>query len=138
MREEEITKSIVTFLKKNGWKILSFDYPQSGSGIYLSPNCKSKKTKEVLGAIVPDVVAKKENQILIFENKPRISNSDVEKLGLIKSGEYSESITEKFGSVPSCIQVAVGIAPPRASFEPTACRGCRGHRRFHPHLVCRS
>lgn len=38
MREENVTKKIIKYLKKNEWEIISFDFPQSGTGIMILPD----------------------------------------------------------------------------------------------------
>ena len=54
MNEEFVTKSIIYYLKSNGWNIFSFDYPQSGTGYLIHPNSRFHKNKE---AVIPDIIA---------------------------------------------------------------------------------
>lgn len=69
MREENVTKKIIKYLKKNNWKIIAFDFPQSGTGIMILPDDnKSTKNKE---SIIPDIVAYKDKICVFFENKDR-------------------------------------------------------------------
>jgi len=91
MTEEQVTKAILNALAKNGWKIVAFDFPQSGSGKMLHPNENiSEKNK---GGIVPDVVAVKNGLCLFFENKDRFVSNDFHKVSaLIGDNQYSNSI----------------------------------------------
>lgn len=63
MREEEVTMILVKCLKKRGWKILSFDYPGSGTGFRLHKNGTNYKNKDT---IVPDIIAVKGGRSLVF------------------------------------------------------------------------
>lgn len=83
MREENVTKKIIKYLKKNEWKIISFDFPQSGTGIMILPDDnKSSKNKD---SIIPDIIAHKNNICLFFENKDRFVKADFDKVnGFIK------------------------------------------------------
>lgn len=38
MTEEQVTKALLQHLTDNGWHIVSFDFPQSGTGKVLHPN----------------------------------------------------------------------------------------------------
>lgn len=92
MREEQVTKAILSWLIGNGWKIVCFDFPQSGTGRLLHPNGTSEKNK---GAINPDVVAVRNDVCLFFENKDRFYHPDYEKVnGLIVHRDYSEAIDQ--------------------------------------------
>ena len=87
MTEEEITKKLLKWLAQNGWEIICFDFPQSGTGRQLHPNDRSSKTK---GIIIPDIVALKNKIVIDFENKDRFVYSDFEKVNeLRKSDDYS-------------------------------------------------
>lgn len=41
--EEQITKAILVWLEGNGWSILCYDFPQSGTAISLHPNDEYSK-----------------------------------------------------------------------------------------------
>ena len=46
MREEHVTKATLKWLLANGWEIVCFDFPQSGTGRFLHPNnAESEKTR---------------------------------------------------------------------------------------------
>lgn len=108
LREEFITKAILRYLDSKGWRILAFDYPQSGTGIPLHPT-KGPNCAKNLGAITPDIVASKDQTLLILENKPGFYKGDVQKLKAVKAGEYSESIRMVFGISDFSIKVGIGI-----------------------------
>ena len=92
MTEEQVTKAILNSLIIKDWKILTYDFPQSGSGKILHSNeISSKKNK---GGIVPDIVAIKDNICLFFENKDRVDINDFQKVfSLISNNQYSNAIS---------------------------------------------
>ena len=53
MREEKVTISILKWLKKNDWKIISYDFPQSGTGLLIHPNSTIGRTSKNKGGIIP-------------------------------------------------------------------------------------
>ena len=90
--EEQVTKSIIRWLTRNGWEIIAFDFPQSGTGRCLHPNNSASKTN---GIWIPDVVAHKGTNLVFFENKDRYVYSDFEKVErLRKSTSYTNAIAE--------------------------------------------
>jgi hypothetical protein len=94
MTEEQVTKKILEWLINNNWKIITYDFPQSGTGKYLHPNKDLRKinTKNDK-AFIPDIVAVKKNTALFFENKNRFYLDDFKKLKDIKSNNiYSDDI----------------------------------------------
>ncbi len=91
MTEEQITKILLKELITFGWKIVCFDFPQSGTGVYIHPNITVSKN---LNSFIPDIVAVKNNVCLFFENKDRYEYSDFKKVNkLILSDDYSEDIS---------------------------------------------
>ena len=76
MREEDVTLLLISWLKKENWNIIAFDYPGSGTGIRLHKNGTNFKNKDT---IVPDIIAVKENKALFFENKDHFYKKDFEK-----------------------------------------------------------
>ena len=87
MKEEEVTKQMLKWLVQNGWEIICFDFPQSGTGRQLHPNDRSSKTK---GIIIPDIVAIKDGVVVDFENKDRFVFSDFEKVEELRNtNDYS-------------------------------------------------
>ena len=83
MREEKVTISILKWLEKNGWKIITYDFPQSGTGILLHKNSISRNQKNKNG-IIPDIIAKKSNTVVYFENKDRYFEDDFTKINSLK------------------------------------------------------
>lgn len=108
--EERITKLILEWLQRNKWEIISFDFPQSGTGISLHLNEELRETKNK-GAIIPDIVAIKEGKVLFFENKDRFVLSDFDKLNsLMTNNNYSESIKKLLTNYDfSAIYYGIGI-----------------------------
>jgi hypothetical protein len=92
MTEENITIALIGWLKKNGWKIICFDFPQSGTGSSLHPNEEIRTTKNK-GSIIPDIVAIKGTTVVFFENKDRFVFDDFQKVEILrKTQNYSGSI----------------------------------------------
>ena len=92
--EEQVTKNILKWLIQNNWEIVTYDFPQSGTGKYLHPNqnIRKKQTKNNK-AFVPDIVAVKNSNAIFFENKNRFFLDDFKKLKEIKQeNNYSISI----------------------------------------------
>lgn len=46
MSEEQVTKLILEWLLNKKWNIIAFDFPQSGTGIYLHPNDQSSEKND--------------------------------------------------------------------------------------------
>ena len=95
MTEEKVTKSILRLLVEKGWEIVSYDFPQSGTGTCLHPNIRKGKTDKIW---IPDIITTKNNICLIFENKNRLYPQDFEKLERIStSNEYSNDLAKLIG-----------------------------------------
>ncbi|MDP3057240.1 MAG: hypothetical protein Q8N37_01815 [bacterium] len=95
--EESVTKTIISWLEKNGWSIICFDFPQSGTGKVLHSNNRAGlKNKD---SIIPDIVAIKNGVVIFCENKDRFSFSDFQKVESIKKeNNYSDSINKLLSS----------------------------------------
>lgn len=91
MKEEVVTEAVENHLAEIGWTMFAVDYPTSGSGLRLHPNERKTGTKH-RDSIVPDVVAYRENTVLIVECKPYFDKNDASKLLKISGGEYSKSL----------------------------------------------
>lgn len=90
--EEQLTKAILDWLEANDWKIICFDFPQSGTGVSLHPNEELRTTKNK-GAFIPDIVAIKNGTVIFFENKDRFVLDDFIKVqDLRNNNDYSNSI----------------------------------------------
>ena len=84
MREEKITINIIKWLESNGWEIICYDYPQSGTGRMIHPNRNVNEKKKTEGAIIPDIIAVKNSISILFENKDKFVKSDFIKVAKIK------------------------------------------------------
>lgn len=90
MTEEQVTKKILSWLIDKGWRIVCFDFPQSGTGRFLHPNNTAEKNKK---AINPDIVAVKGYNCLFFENKGYFYFPDFQKVNELRhTDDYSDSI----------------------------------------------
>lgn len=93
MREESVTKNILIWLQSYGWNIVSYDFPQSGTGVLLHPNTDENRTTKNKGGIIPDILATRNSIAVFFENKDRFVLSDFEKIKEVKkSGNYSNAL----------------------------------------------
>lgn len=112
LTEEQITKAILDWLEKDGWEILCYDFPQSGTGISMHPN-EELRTSKNKGAIIPDIVAIKGTTVLFFENKDRFVLSDFVKVNDLKTGsDYSASI-QKLLKNYKVSQIFYGVGLPK-------------------------
>ncbi len=92
LTEEQVTKAILFWLEINGWEIISFDFPQSGTGVTVHPNEELRTTKNK-GSFIPDIVAIKDKTVVFFENKDRFVLDDFIKIQALKeNNDYSTSI----------------------------------------------
>lgn len=93
MKEERVTINLLNWLESNDWKIICYDFPQSGTGVLLHPNSEKNRTPKNKGGIIPDILATRNSIALFFENKDRFALSDFEKIKEVKSlGNYSNSL----------------------------------------------
>lgn len=108
MTEEQVTKTILKWLRTNNWNIICYDFPQSGTGRLLHPNGTSEKNK---GAINPDIVAIRNGICLFFENKDRFYFPDYEKVNdLIVDNQYTDSIANLLsGYKVECFYYGIGL-----------------------------
>lgn len=93
MKEEKVTINLLNWLELNGWSIVSFDFPQSGTGVMLHPNSIEKRSNKNKLGIIPDIIAARNSIAVLFENKDRFVFSDFNKLKEIKeSDNYSSAL----------------------------------------------
>ena len=84
---------MLSWLKDEGWTIVSYDYPQSGTGYSLHSRDRVDGSKNI-GAIIPDIVAARNGTAIFFENKVDFNIIDIESIASLKrSGLYDESIS---------------------------------------------
>jgi hypothetical protein len=120
MREEKVTISILKWLEKNAWEIISYDFPQSGTGILLHKNSLSGYHKNK-GGIIPDIIARKSNKVVYFENKDRYYADDFTKIEDLKvKNEYTDALTNLLGSLTQ-ISIYFGIGIPALPTEIKKC-----------------
>lgn len=111
MREERVTINILNWLEENGWQIVCYDFPQSGTGILLHPN-GDNRTEKNKGGIIPDIIAVKDNIALFFENKDRFYQPDFDKLFEIKTeNNFSDSLNQLLSGF-SISKIVYGIGIP--------------------------
>lgn len=92
MTEEQVTKAILRGLMQEGWEIVCYDFPQSGTGVFLHPNDSNEKNKDTIN---PDIVAVKNNKCVFFENKSYFYYPDFEKINTLRNtNDYSEAIDD--------------------------------------------
>ena len=110
MKEEKVTKNILDWLEHNGWSIICYDFPQSGTGVLLHLN-NNNRTEKNKGGIIPDIIAVKNNSALFFENKDRFYEPDFDKLNKIRiESNYSDSLDQLLnGFNISNIYYGIGI-----------------------------
>jgi hypothetical protein len=112
LTEEQVTKAILGWLEEQGWEIICYDFPQSGTGISLHPNEALRTTKNK-GALIPDIVAIKGTTVLFFENKDRFVLSDFVKVNDLKSGlDYSNSLQKLLKNF-KVSQIFYGVGLPK-------------------------
>lgn len=110
MKEEKVTLAIIEFLKAADWEILSFDYPQSGTGVTIHPANRQMGAKRE-NTITPDIIALKIDNLIVMENKVYFSAEDVKKLRKVKKGVFTRSLRYNFPDINwQKIWVGLGIS----------------------------
>lgn len=119
IQEEEVTKNILLWLKRMGWQIVCYDYPQSGTGCSLKPNNSRTKNK---GCINPDIVAvnKKSKVCLFFENKNRFYRKDFIKQNALRTDNLYTHAIGKLLEEFSVDVIYYGIGLPLAKYTKIA------------------
>ena len=106
--EEQVTKAILNWLESNNWQIITFDFPQSGTGYSLHPNEDLRTTKNK-GAFIPDIVAFKNDTVIFFENKDRFVLSDFLKVEELKTTQDFTKSIEKLLKVFAYSKIFYGV-----------------------------
>lgn len=115
MTEEMVTKSIMKWLHENGWTILTYDFPQSGTGKQFLPD--DSEGNKNLNAIVPDIVTVRDGQCLFFENKNRYYYPDYKKINnLIHDNIYQNNIND-FLNGYQIDKIYYGIGLPEINYK---------------------
>ena len=92
LTEEQITKVILSWLESNGWTIICYDFPQSGTGKIIHHKDRGTGLKNN-NSIIPDIIALKKRVVVFFENKDRFYLPDFNKINTLKTKDYyTESI----------------------------------------------
>jgi len=118
VREEKVTKNVLDWLELNGWNVICYDFPQSGTGVLLHPN-NNKRTEKNKGGIIPDIIAVKDGIALFFENKDRFYQPDFDKLFEIRTeSNYSDSLESLLvGHNIKSIAFGIGISDIKKEIE---------------------
>ena len=117
MTEEQVTKSILSWLMQENWEIVCYDFPQSGTGVFLHPNGSNEKNKD---AINPDIVAGKGNKCVFFENKSYFYYPDFEKVNTLRNtSDYSDAISNLLKKYP-ITSIKYGIGYPLTAHKKKA------------------
>lgn len=109
MTEEQVTKALLNWLIQNEWKIICFDFPQSGTGIMLHPdNSFYEKNRD---GIIPDIVAVKHDVGLFFENKDRFFLPDYQKICELRTdNKYTNAIKSLLNGIKlNSIYYGIGL-----------------------------
>ena len=92
MTEEQVTKAILACLINGGWNIVTYDFPQSGTGKMLRPN--NHVSDKNRGGFIPDIVTFKDGVCIFFENKDKVVIKDFKKVSaLINENKYMNDIS---------------------------------------------
>lgn len=108
--EEFVTKSLLNWLEEIGWRIVAYDFPQSGTGVILHPNPEDRISKNK-DSFIPDIVAYKGDSVVFFENKNRFVEKDFDKVDRLRhSSNYSMAIENLLRpTLPKRILYGVGM-----------------------------
>ncbi|MDI6854380.1 MAG: hypothetical protein QME75_12345 [Deltaproteobacteria bacterium] len=109
MNEEKVTQFIVNWLRGNGWRIISVDIPQAGSGLAIHIDRASESTLGGLHkAHVPDVITERNGVFVFFEVKPRFSLDDFRKVQRLRTDDrYRPGIERITG--PNAVGAKFGV-----------------------------
>jgi len=103
LEEREVTLALKSFLTNRNWKIISVHFPGAQGGLSISINGKSR-------GVVPDLIAIKDNVVLIVESKATYSPSDVDKLNeMFSEPRYFRKLERKV-SLPTGLGFQRAIA----------------------------
>lgn len=92
LTEEQITKAILNWLESNGWSIICYDFPQSGTG-HILHSCYRNNGSKNKESIIPDIIGIKNGVVVFFENKDRFVLSDFEKIYKLKTtSDYEDAL----------------------------------------------
>lgn len=93
MREEQVARSVLSWLTERGWEILDYDFPGGGTGRSFHVGEFQDKTS---GLVIPDVIAIKDSTLLVMENKAKDTRSDYEKIGRLSGSGFERLLHEAY------------------------------------------
>ena len=117
MTEEQVTKFFLKILIENNWEIISYDFPQSGTGRLLHPD---DNLEEDVPSINPDIVAYKDYVCLFFENKDRYYLDDFKKINILRTRNYYDCAIKKLLNGRKVNDFYFGIGLPSAKYKNSA------------------
>lgn len=121
LTEEVVTKSLLNWLESNGWEIICYDFPQSGTGVCLHPNAEFRTTKNK-DSFIPDIVAHRDRKVVFFENKDRFVLKDFDKVNKLRTTPiYSDSIAKLLRYI-KYDNIFYGVGVPLASKNAEKCK----------------
>jgi hypothetical protein len=108
LEEEEVTRKLYDFLRAKGWEMLSYGVPRGMKARIIHDIDSSFRSKD---SIIPDIIAKKENVLLVIESKPEFSLEDITKLKNMTDGhlKYMKQIFGLSNMENLVVQKAVGF-----------------------------
>lgn len=124
MTEEQVTLKIIDWLKNSKWIILSFDFPQSGTGHIFHPE---ESIKNKLSSFIPDIIAVKDTTAIFIENKNRYVLSDFYKQNELKNNIKRYNSVDEFLADYNIKNIYFGIGMPLNSY--------RQHKNSNSNLV---
>lgn len=124
MTEEKVTLKIINWLKNSKWIILSFDFPQSGTGHIFHPE---ESIKNKLSSFIPDIIAVKDTTAIFIENKNRYVLSDFYKQNELKNNIKRYNSVDVFLADYNIKNIYFGIGMPLYSY--------RQHKNSNSNLV---
>lgn len=108
MTEEHVTRLIMAWLSGQGWQILHYDYPGSGTGKPIRPTGSKAKNA---GSVTADILAARASRALWFEDKDRYDLGDVRKCQAIRSDPMLLAAIAAAANVP-VNHLAFGLGMP--------------------------
>ena len=108
LEEEEVTRRLYDFLHMKKWEILSYAVPRGMKARIIHDSNSGFRGKN---SIIPDIVARKKNVLLVTENKPRFTVGDIIKLENMTPGhvKYMKRIFGLFNMEGLIVQKALGL-----------------------------
>jgi len=109
LEEEEITRALYDFLRAKKWEILSYGVPRGMKARVVHDPDSGFRSKD---SIIPDIIARRENVLLVMENKSRLAVRDVIKLQKMTLGHvrYMKEIFKLSEIENVVIQRALGLS----------------------------